>query len=128
MYNVGLSYESDTFGANLTMNRSGRKLVLNTNQAYEQEYEAPFSQLDAQLSYTFPKQGVTIKVDGSNLLNAKHIIYTNHVDDFERAASNNQILDTMRPGTSSDYDPGHDNVVYQYRNGISLSASISWTF
>ena len=128
MYNVGLSYESETFGANLTMNRSGRKLVLNTNQAYEQEYEAPFSQLDAQLSYTFPKYGVTIKVNGSNLLNAKHIIYTNHVDDFERAADNNQILDTMRHGTSSDYDPGHDNIVYQYRDGISLSASVSWTF
>ena len=34
----------------------------------------------------------------------------------------------MRHGTSSDYDPGHDNIVYQDRDGISLSASISWTF
>lgn len=128
MYNVGLSYESETFGANLTLNRSGRKLVLNTNQAYEQEYEAPYSQLDAQLSYTFPKYGVTVKLNGSNLLDSKHIVYTNHVDDFERAADNNQILDTMKEGTSSNYDAGHDNIVYQYRNGISVSCSISWTF
>ncbi len=129
IYNVGLSYEGERLGLNVAMNHTARKVNMVTAfQADQIEYEAPSTLLDAQISWTFPRQGLTLKLSASNLLDSKSIFYWNNRNDYDVE----QIVgvgnaSTLKPGKSENYEK-HDPVIYQTRSGRSVSLSASWTF
>lgn len=126
MVNVGLSYESSSLGVNVAFNHQGRKLVVVSGSAVNDEYEAPFSSLDAQVSYRFEKQGLTLKLNASNLLNSPTIIYHNSPNEFERG-ERNAPTNTYLKGSSPNYGAKKDILLYKSYSGIGLSLSVSWT-
>lgn len=129
MFNAGAGYEGERLGMNLSWNYTARKLYIIGNEfaGPAMEYEAAHNYLDAQVSYTFARAGLTLKLNGSNLLADKTVFYSNPPEDYEKDeynASTNKLV----PGANEGYDPGHDWVDLQFRTGRSFSASLTWTF
>lgn len=129
IYNVGLTYEGERLGLNLTANHSGRKVYMlgDHEHLYETEYEAANTILDAQISYTFPELGLTLKLNGSNLLDTRTIFYRNSREDYEKNEAGTSWGQKLLPGKNEGYDK-HDLVKYKSRSGRSISFSASWTF
>lgn len=130
MFNIGLTYEGERIGMNLALNHTGRKVnMLGGEFTYwATEYEAENSLLDAQVSYTFPREGLTFKLSGSNLLDTKSIFYRNNPNDYERDEKEGNEIGKLLPGKSESFDKGHDFIEYQTRSGRSFSFSANWTF
>lgn len=104
MFNIGLSYESETLGLNLALNRNGRKMMVIAQEFWNHQYEASANYLDAQISYSIPNTGLSFKLNGSNLLNVEPIIYSNG-NDFERDETGNfDPSRKLKEGKTMGYD------------------------
>ncbi|MEA5126693.1 MAG: TonB-dependent receptor [Proteiniphilum sp.] len=129
MYNIGLTYEGERLGLNVAANHTGRKVFMLGGEFanFGTEYEAANTLLDAQVSYTLSRAGITFKLSGNNLLDTKTIFYKNNSSDYGRN-EDGTVGNTLLPGKSEGYDKGHDLIEYQTRSGRSYSFSANWTF
>ncbi|WP_298648723.1 TonB-dependent receptor [uncultured Proteiniphilum sp.] len=125
--NAGISYTDKNLHANMLFNRSGRQLFLPGENAYQHEYRAPLTSIEASISYRFPKSDIWLKLSGSNLLNATQIFYTNMPDDYVRGEYGFPT-EKLLPGKTENYDKGHDPIIHEVKNGRSFMISLSRTF
>lgn len=119
LINLGVSYESPTWGLNIAYNQNGRKLYAIGASIAEDEYENPSKNLDAQLSYKIPQVGLTLKFNASNLLNTPQLIYNSRALD-ERA--------NVKLFRSGNYEHGKSQLLYLSHSGRSFSCSATWNF
>ena len=78
LYNIGLQYAGERFGANIAFNHSGYKTLTVGMLPEYSESERPRNQLDAQLSYKFLKnKKLEAKLNMSNLTNSAYRFYSN---------------------------------------------------
>ncbi len=84
LYNIGLQYDGNRFGANMAFNHMGYKTFTTGMTPDIVEYERPRDQLDAQLSYSFLKdKKLKAKLNISNLLNTPYRFYINSGDTYK---------------------------------------------
>lgn len=123
----GIRYTGETLHVNLFFHRTGRQLFLLGQNAYQNEYRAPYNLLEANVEYQFPGKGISLKISGNNLLNSIQTFYTKTPDDYVRD-SYNFPTDKLLPGRSENYVKESDPVVHQIKNGINVNISASYTF
>jgi len=131
MFNLGVQYNGDKLGLNLSYNKIGLTTVLASNNPMDTEYEQPKEFLDAQISYRFLNKRMQVKFNGSNLLNTASIIYRNEGSymlnpdyKFNLDISNAFIL---KEGFTTKFEEG-DNIVFKKRLGRTFSTSLTYNF
>ena len=84
VYNAGLQYIGERFGANVTFNHMGYKTFTTGLRPDIVEYERPRNQLDAQLSYSFRKdKKLNLKLNMTNLLNSPYRFFINDRETYK---------------------------------------------
>jgi len=114
--NAGLAYQGKTLGMAVNYGTNGRKVIMAAPLEYMDEYEAPRSVLDFQISARFLKQKLEVKANASDLLNQATIIYCNsngHGEDY---------TDDMG------YNKGKDLIRSKVKKGAGYSFSVSYSF
>jgi TonB-dependent receptor len=121
--NAGLSYQGSRIGMTVNYGRIGRRLVIGGEHAKYDQYENPRNVLDLQISASFLKQRLEVKLNASDLLNEDIIVYRNTRTTNE--GNGNMDLDLTSDGM--DYNPG-DHVMSRIGKGINFSASVGYKF
>ncbi|MFT3739444.1 MAG: TonB-dependent receptor [Breznakibacter sp.] len=121
VWNAGLGWEDDVCGAAVNYGYTGRKIRYAGGNEFLDEYEAPRSTLDAQVSARLVKGKMEIKLNASDLLAEPYIIYRNAWK-YE-----NGSLEQLLDGTW-DYEKDKDTALRKSRRGTTFSASVSWKF
>ncbi|MNE55999.1 hypothetical protein D3C80_1508730 [compost metagenome] len=158
LYNIGLQYDGNRFGANIAFNHMGYKTFTTGMTPNIVEYERPRNQLDAQLSYNFLKdKKLKVKLNMSNLLNDPYRFYINSSDTYQvldkwKGLGMSEITSTgvsdwsdiyeWKQGFSQKYEEGYyetsadgktktrigDKDTYIRKVGSSLSLAVSYSF
>ena len=155
LYNLGLQYDGNRFGANIAFNHMGYKTFATGMSPNIVEYERPRNQLDAQLSYAFLKdKKLTVRLNMSNLLNDPYRFYINNFTTYKyqdrwKGLGDSEIPETewdevyeWKPGFSRKYEEGvyevsadgktktrtGDKDTFIRKIGASFSISVAWTF
>lgn len=136
--NVGLLYETKTWGINITYNRIGHRIFRGGDSEESELYEAARDQLDAQLSVRILKQKLELRLNASNILNQPYNIYVNYpfiknpgalpdpdTDYIETITDANGIIRV--PNKSRKYNKG-DGIVRKELRGVNLSLSAVYNF
>lgn len=119
LLNAGLSYDQAKWGANISFNRSGRKIInAGRESAYLTQYENPRSVLDLQLNAKFFKDKMIARFNIGDMLNQPFIIYSN-ID------KEGNIYDDPK-GDALNEDS--DFINYKAKRGVNYSFSISYKF
>lgn len=132
LINVGIQYDAKQLGLNLVYNRTGRKMYLVAARMRDNEYQRPFDQLDAQLSYKFLKPKLELKLNMANLLNRK-IQYYDNIGSYRPATPEDGIpLENTdqwvkKPGFTDNYENG-DTRTFTQRIGRSFSLQLNYNF
>ena len=130
LLNAGIQYDGSHFGLNLVYNRTGRKTYIVAVNAADIDYQRPYSQLDAQVSYKFVKPGIEIKLNAGNLLNQK-IEYYNNQKSYDLqgqggvSEGDNRAL--LKPGFTDNYESG-DLKTFSQRIGRTFSLQLNYNF
>lgn len=130
MYNAGIQYDEKQVGINVVYNHTGHKMYIVGSSVNLNEYQRPYSQLDAQISYKFLKQGIEVKLNAGNLTDAKIEYYSNGFSYRQYSVEERVLGDdifTLKPGFSDDYDNG-DMKTFTQRVGRTFSLQISYNF
>lgn len=157
VYNVGLQYDGERFGANIAWNYMGYKTFTAGTTPEIVEYERPRGQMDAQLSYVFLKdKKMKVKLNMSNLLNTPYQFYVNGIDTYKyqdkwKGVSPGEIyyqtedwseIYEWKYGFNQKYDKGYletsqdgktktrigDKDTFYRKVGTSFSLSFSYSF
>lgn len=123
IYNAGLYYDHKSFSLsssfNFITNRFYRVGDINTGSLYEQ----PMKSLDAQLAFRLFKNKGSVKLNISNLLNSKYIIYTNIFEGGSPYPQNGR-----QPTTKELRYQQSDIIDYEAAPGRTYSLSFSYNF
>ncbi len=155
VYNLGMQYDGNRFGANIAYNHMGYKTFTTGLSPEIVEYERPRNQLDAQLSYKFLRdRKLGVRLNMSNLVNDPYRFYTNTPSTYKlrdqwKGMSLSQIparewndIYEWKYGFSDKYEEGYyetsadgktktrigDKNTFSRRVGSSFSLSISYAF
>lgn len=108
LYNIGLQYTGERFGANIAFNHSGYKTFTVGMQPHYSEMERPRDQVDAQLSYKFLKsKKLQVRLNVSNLTNSPYRFFINGQNTYK-----------IKPGTST-MNMNEWSDVYEWKYGFS---------
>ncbi|WP_316841170.1 TonB-dependent receptor [Pedobacter gandavensis] len=132
LINAGLQYSAQHLVMNVVYNKTGRKLYLVSAMMLSNEYQRPYSQLDAQLSYKFLKPRIELKFNAGNLLNEKIQFYNNGASYRQATPEDNIPLSNtdqfvLKPGFTDDYEKG-DNITFTQRIGRTFSFQLTYDF
>jgi len=116
-WNAGLSWQDKVWGIALNYGYTGYRIRYAGTNEYTDEYEAPYHNIDAQLSCRLFRQRLEIKLNASDLLAQPFIFYRNSYSDN----SGNVILNGTRA-----YEADIDEVLRKTWRGVSFSISVSW--
>ncbi|MGN7721902.1 TonB-dependent receptor domain-containing protein [Chitinophaga sp. 22620] len=75
--NAGLGYFGNVFGANITYNRYGRRILNGGYQPWQDQYENSRDVIDIQLSAVLLKNRLQVRFNISDLLQQDYVIYQN---------------------------------------------------
>ncbi|MCW3467829.1 TonB-dependent receptor [Chitinophaga nivalis] len=150
LYNIGLQYAGERFGANIAINHSGYKTFTVGMQPHYSELERPRDQVDAQLSYKFLKdKKLNVRLNVSNLTNSPYRFFINGQNTYQiKPATSDMNMNEWsdvyewKEGFSQKYDAGHYEVAPDGKNkvrvgdtdtfirkvGASFSLSVSYNF
>ncbi|SHF99368.1 TonB-dependent receptor [Pedobacter caeni] len=132
LINVGVQYEAKQFGMNFVYNRTGRKMYVVASKMRDNEYQMPFNQLDAQLSYKFLKPKLELKLNLANLLDQK-IQYYDNTGSYRQAMPEDGIplenTDQLvkKAGFTDNYENG-DTRTFTQRIGRSFGLQLNYNF
>jgi TonB-dependent receptor len=122
--NMGLNYQSKTWGFNVAYNRFGRRIVNGGTISNLIQYENSRDVVDVQLSYQFMKQKAELRFNISDLLNQYYVIYSNNI---------NREGTIIYPGSKENIDPKGlnynedvDFVNYKAKRGTGFSVSLNY--
>lgn len=130
MLNAGIQYEGKKLGLNIVYNKTGRKMYIVGSSIAYNEYQRPYSQLDAQISYKFLKPGLEIKFNAANLLDQKIEYYSNGNSYRQRTVEERVLGDDdfiLKPGYSDNYEKD-DFKTFSQRFGRSFSLQLNYNF
>ncbi len=109
LVNGGLQYSSDTWNFNALYNRIGRRINIVgfgkfTNNVFQPDYldiyENPRDMIDLQISRRFVNKKAELKLNISDILNQKRILYQDFNNDKKFTANNDQVISTLLYGTN----------------------------
>lgn len=125
--NAGLSWQGTYFGANVTFNRFGRRVVFAGLDDYDDTYENPRNQLDLQLNARLLKQRMEVRLNVADLLNPYYIEYFNKFPETRppqnsNVIGNNNVNDPRGMG----YNPDSDWKLKRTRKGTNWSMTVSY--
>ncbi|WGQ09295.1 TonB-dependent receptor [Pedobacter gandavensis] len=132
LFNAGVQYDGKHFGTNVVFNRSGRKMYIVSNRMPDSEYQRPYSQLDAQLSYRFLQPRIEIKLNAGNLLNNAVEYYNNRMS-YRQATPEDGIAITdvdqfiLKPGYTDDFEKD-DMKTFRQKIGRTYSLQLTYNF
>lgn len=124
--NLGMAYTKDQYGLNLVYNKSGYRTYTINSYPGSIEYEMGRDLVDLQLFTRLFKQKAELKLNVSNLLNAKTTFYRN----WEGYTSNgdNQGY-SPKEGTSDKYNKDEgDFISYKVNTGSNVSMAFTYRF
>jgi outer membrane receptor protein involved in Fe transport len=75
--NAGLGYFGNIFGANITYNRYGRRILNGGYQPWQDQYENSRDVIDMQVSVALLKNKLQVRFNISDLLQQDYVIYQN---------------------------------------------------
>lgn len=124
--NLGMAYTKEQYGVNLVYNKSGYRTYTINNMASQIEYEMGRDLVDLQLFTRLFKQKGELKVNVSNLLNAKTVFYKNW-NGYELIGDNQGYR--PKEGTSDKYnrDEG-DYITHKVNSGSNVSMAFTYRF
>lgn len=116
--NGGLGYFGSRYGINLSYNRFGRRLVIAGGFPYQDQYENPRDVIDLQLNANFLKKRLEARLNLSDLLQQKVVIYQNISAD-----------QPMRDGKMQDVVPEEqfNSNVNNDPNGLGYNSKLDYT-
>lgn len=125
--NTGLSWQGTYFGANVTFNRFGRRVIFAGLDDYDDTYENPRNQLDLQLNARLLKQRMEIRLNVADVLNQYYIDYFNKYPDARPPQSppNIEYSNTDDP-KGMGYNPDSDWKLKRTRKGTNWSMTVSY--
>ena len=128
VFNMGLLYEGDIWGASLHYNQTGRKLVYAGRFAEFDIYDNARGVLDLQVYGRFLGQRMELKLNATDLLNQDIIRYGMvGVNMAYNPIDNPEVITPERRAKGYDYREG-DHVYSRVKKGIGLSMSVSYKF
>lgn len=132
LLNAGLQYAGQHFGMNVVYNKTGRKMYLVASVMANNEYQRPYSQLDAQLSYKFLKPRIELKFNAGNLLNQKIQYYNNSFSYRQATEEDNLPIDAtdrflLKPGFTDNYEKG-DDITFSQKIGRTFNFQLIYDF
>lgn len=132
LLNAGLQYAGQHFGMNVVYNKTGRKMYLVASIMASNEYQRPYSQLDAQLSYKFLKPKIELKFNAGNLLDQKIQYYNNSFSYRQATPEDHLPIDAtdrflLKPGFTDNYEKG-DDITFSQKIGRTFSFQLIYDF
>lgn len=124
MYNAGLYYDQKLFSVSLSYNQISNRFYRVGTAEVGSLYEQPMQSLDAQLAVRLLKEKASVKLNMSNLLNSKYLIYINRYD------GGSYIPRDGRTPTTKEllYQKETDMLDYEGAPGRTYSLSFSYSF
>lgn len=124
LYNASLYYDARLLSGSLSYNQISNRFYRVGTSDVGSLYEQPLKSLDAQLAFRVLKEKGTIKINASNLLDSKYIIYLN------RYEGNQVVPPGNRQPTTKEllYDKGKDLIDYEAAPGRTYSITFSYNF
>jgi TonB-dependent receptor len=119
--NGGISYTGKTAGFSVSYNRFGRRIRFAGLSADEDQYENPRDVVDIQLSARFLHQKMEVKLNISDLLNQRFIVYRN-----TKYEDNNTTIGDADSEKDQRYNKGKDLEWYGYQKGSNVGLSVSY--
>ncbi len=135
---AGLGYAGNIFGANLSYNRYGKRILAGGTYPWQDQYEKPRDVLDLQLSAALLKNKMQVRFNISDLFQQDYVVYQNvgtsgaassgggSFLDLNNENQNNQNINNDPKGTS--YNKEKDFTCHKWFKGRNLSATVSYTF
>ncbi|QNK61317.1 TonB-dependent receptor [Pedobacter sp. PAMC26386] len=124
--NVGMSYTHDKYGVNVVYNKSGYRTNTIHNEPFQIEYEMGRDLVDFQVFTRLFKQKGELKLNISNLLNAKTSFYKN-VNGYERDGGDMPYK--LKEGQTDKYkESDGDKITYQVKSGANISMAFTYKF
>lgn len=130
LFNAGIQYQAEQLGLNVVYNKTGRKVYIVSNWKHDIEYQMPYTQLDAQISYKFLKPKIEIKLNAGNLLDQRMTYYNNQYSynlQGENGGNDGQSQAVLKPGFSDNYEEG-DMKTFSQRMGRTFSLQLNYSF
>lgn len=121
--NGGLLYDGEKFGANITYNRFGRRLLFQGDRDYQDIYEFSRNVIDLQFFVRMLKKKLELKLNFNDILNDPYILYSNIAD-----AGSNRISGTPDPNNKLDYNAAEDYLRRRTNRGTGISFSLNYKF
>ncbi|TCC82822.1 TonB-dependent receptor [Pedobacter hiemivivus] len=114
LLNLGLQYAGDRLGLNVSYNYMDYKTFITSSRPDLAEYERPRGQLDAQVSYRFPKKNMEVRLNMGNLTDAPHRFFINDGNTYVQKEGTAGLLDLewadryeYKPGFSEKFEKGY---------------------
>jgi outer membrane receptor protein involved in Fe transport len=100
--NAGLQHSAleSRLNFNLSYNRAGRRINKTGGQTFPSVWEAPRDLIDFQASYKVIKQKGEFKLNMSDLLNQKNVLYFDYNKDKKYSLPNDQTISRFKPGSN----------------------------
>lgn len=109
LINGGLQYTSDTWSVNTLYNKIGRRISIVgfgkfTNNVFQPDYldiyENPRDMIDLQISRKFANKRAEMKLNVSDVLNQKRVLYQDFNGDKMYTSKDDQTISTIQYGTN----------------------------
>jgi hypothetical protein len=122
--NMGLNYQSKTWGFNVAYNRFGRRIVNGGTISNLIQYENSRDVVDVQLSCRFMKQKAELRFNISDLLNQYYVIYSNNINKEDTSPYPGSLENIDPKGLN--YNQAVDFVNYKAKRGTGFSVSLNY--
>lgn len=122
--NMGLNYQSGTWGFNMAYNRFGRRIINGGTNPRIIQYENPRDVVDIQISTRLMKQKAELRFNISDLLNQYTIYYSNNIKQLDGGGYPTE-KDNNDPKGSA-YNEALDFATYKVKKGTSFSISLTY--
>lgn len=136
--NGGIGYFGKIFGANVSYNRFGRRIVSGGVFPYQDQYEKPRDVIDMQLSATLLRDKLQIRLNVSDLLQQDYIIYQNISATSPYTSGGGSFVDLDASALAKDnvnndpkglsYNKQLDYVYHKWFKGRNLSLNLTYNF
>lgn len=120
--NGAISYEGKTYGATVSYNRIGKRVVFSGLSDSSDIYENPRDVIDIQVSGKFFKKKMEVRLNISDILNQSFIQYLNNYKINSASAPPKGEADPKE----YNFNEYYDKVFYRAKRGSSLSLSVSY--
>jgi TonB-dependent receptor len=118
--NMGLNYQTKTWGCNVGYNRFGRRIINGGTNSRIIQYENPRDVVDFQISTQLMKQKAELRFNVSDLLNQYTVNYSNNINEGYPGEKDNN------DPKGSSYNPDLDFATYKVKKGTSFNVSLTY--